>query len=86
MAIRVMVAAVATDEPQMAPNAPEAQIVATARPPRNPDMMTRAAEKSSDESREEVAISPIRTNSGTTDRPYLEAMSNVVDPAMNWAT
>ena len=54
MAMRVMVAAVATDEPQIAPNAPEAASVATPRLPRSPDNTTRAAAKSSADMREPV--------------------------------
>ena len=63
-----MEAAVATDEPQIAPNAPEAPSDATASPPRTPESMTRAARNNSADMREFDATSPIRTNSGMTDR------------------
>ncbi len=68
MAIRVMLAAVATDEPQIAPKAPEAAMEATASPPRRPDRTTRAALKSSADMRDPEATSPIRTKSGITER------------------
>ena len=65
--MRVMVAALASDEPETAPNSAEAASVATASPPRKPDRITRAALNSSPDSRDSEATSPIRMNSGTTD-------------------
>ena len=65
--MRVMVAELASDEPDTAPNAAEATSVATASPPRKPDRMTRAALNSSPDMRDSEATSPIRMNSGTTD-------------------
>jgi hypothetical protein len=66
-AIRVMVAALASEEPETAPNSADATSVATARPPRNPDRITRAALNNSPDNRDSEATSPIRMNNGTTD-------------------
>jgi len=63
-----MLAAVATEEPLTAPNAPEAAIAAIDSPPRNPVSATRAASKRSRDMREPDATSPIRTKSGITDK------------------
>src|SRR6185312_13995406 len=76
-----MVAEFASDDPDTAPKHAEAASVATASPPRNPDRMTRAALNSSPDSREPDATSPIRMNSGTTDRVYEDATSNGAVPA-----
>src|SRR5262249_54388081 len=67
-AMRVMVAALASEDPDTAPNKADAASVATASPPRKHDRMTRAPLNSSPESRDSDAISPISTNSGTTER------------------
>ena len=89
--IRVIVAAVATEDPEIAPNAPEAAIVARDSAPRRPVKTTRADENSAADSCaadscDLVSISPMRMNIGMTARPYFDAMSKVVDPAKNWAT
>ena len=68
IAMRVMLAAVATELPQIAPNAPEATSEATAKPPRMPARNFRAAANNSADMRELLAISPIRINSGITAR------------------
>ena len=62
--MRVMVAALASEEPDTAPNNAEAASVATASPPRKPDRITRAALNSSPDSRDSDATSPMRMNSG----------------------
>ena len=66
-AMRVMVAALASEEPETAPNSAEAASVATASPPRKPDTSTRAALNSSPDKRDSDATSPITMNSGRTD-------------------
>ena len=63
-----MVAALAREEPDTAPKQADAANVATARPPRKPDRIIRAALNSSPDSFDSDAISPIRMNSGTTDK------------------
>ena len=63
-----MVAAVATDEPQIAPNAAQASTAAIARPPRKRPMTTLANSNSAFEMPPWVAKLPIRMNSGMTDR------------------
>jgi len=65
--MRVIVAAVATEEPQTAPKQAEAPSVPTASPPRMPAKMMRAALNRSDDSPVTEATSPIRINSGSTD-------------------
>ena len=80
-AIRVIVAAVATDEPQTAPKQADATIAATDKPPRTPESRTRAARNKSAERRVPDATSPISTNKGITDKEYAEAVSNGVVPA-----
>ena len=65
--MRVMVAAVATDEPHTAPKQAEAASAPTASPPRMPASMMRAALNRSDDSPVSEAASPIRMNSGSTD-------------------
>jgi hypothetical protein len=61
------VAVVATEEPQMAPNAVQAQITAIARPPRRRPANASAARNSDVERPERSASAPIRMNSGMTD-------------------
>ena len=63
-----MVAAVATDEPQIAPNAAQASTAAIARPPRKRDITTLANSNSALEMPPCVAKLPIRMNSGITLR------------------
>jgi len=63
-----MVAAVATDEPQMAPKAALAITAAMARPPLKRAMTTLAKSNSALEMPPWVAKLPIRMNSGMTDR------------------
>src|SRR5262249_60225966 len=79
--MRVMVAAFASEEPETAPKQAEAARAATASPPRKPDRITRAALKSSPESLDSEAISPIKMNSGTTDSVQEEETSNGAVPA-----
>jgi len=62
------VAAVATEEPQMAPNAAEAITAAIASPPRKRDITACAKANSALEMPPCVANCPIRMNSGMTDR------------------
>ncbi|OQC05617.1 MAG: hypothetical protein BWX79_02256 [Alphaproteobacteria bacterium ADurb.Bin100] len=63
-----MVAAVATEEPQMAPNAAQASTAAMASPPRKPPMTAAANWNSARLMPPCVAKWPIRMNSGMTDR------------------
>jgi hypothetical protein len=63
-----MVAAVATEEPQIAPKAAQASTAAIARPPRKRDMTALANSNSDLEMPPCVAKCPIRMNSGITDR------------------
>ena len=63
-----MVAAVATDDPQMAPNAPEASTAAIARPPRKRPMTALANSNSAREMPPCDAKLPIRMKSGMTER------------------
>ena len=63
-----MVAAVATDEPQMAPNAALASTAAIASPPLKRDMTALAKPNKAFEMPPCVAKWPIRMNSGITDR------------------
>ena len=65
--MRVIVAAVATDEPHTAPKQAEAASAPTARPPRTPASITRAALNRSADRPVSDATSPIKTKSGTTD-------------------
>jgi hypothetical protein len=67
-AIGVIVAAVATEDPQTAPKQAEAPMVATASPPLTPDVTTRAALNKSADRPEAEATPPVRINSGTTDK------------------
>jgi hypothetical protein len=60
----VMVAAVATDEPQIAAKPPHAPMVASARPPRNWPSQALPARNSSFDMPDAVANTPIRTNIG----------------------
>ena len=62
-----MVAAVASDEPQIAPKAAQPPMVATASPPRRCPSQARAARNSARFSPPLVAKSPISRNSGMTD-------------------
>ena len=62
-----MVAAVASEEPQIAPNAAQPPIVATASPPRQCPNQARAARNSAPFIPPLVANSPISRNSGMTD-------------------
>jgi len=61
------VAAVAIDEPQIAPNAAQAPMVALVSAPRNPEKMALAASNSSRDMPAREATAPIRMKSGTTD-------------------
>ncbi len=79
--MRVIVAAVATDEPQTAPKHAEAASAPTASPPRTPASITRAALNKSADRPVSEATSPISTNSGTTDSVYAEPTSNGTVPA-----
>ena len=63
-----MVAAVATEEPQIAPKAAAAITAAMARPPRKRAVSTLANSNSALEMPPCVAKLPIRMNSGITDR------------------
>ena len=63
-----MVAAVAIDEPQMAPNAALAMTAAMANPPRKRAITELANSNSAFEIPPCVAKLPIRMNSGITDR------------------
>jgi len=63
-----MVAAVATEEPQMAPNAALAMTAAMASPPRSCDSNELAKPNRALEMPPWVAKCPIRMNSGMTDR------------------
>ncbi len=60
-------AAVAIEEPQIAPNAAQAPTVALASAPRNPEKIALAASKSSRDIAAREATAPIRMNSGTTE-------------------
>ena len=62
-----MVAAVAIEEPQIAPKPAQAQIVAIASPPRRWPTKAFAARNSSCDMPARVTKLPIRMNSGTTD-------------------
>ena len=62
-----MVAAVAIEEPQMAPKPAQAQTVAIARPPRKWPMQVLAARNSSRDIPARVTRLPIRMKSGTTE-------------------
>ena len=62
-----MVAAVAIEEPQMAPNPAQAITVAIARPPRRWPMKAYAALNNSCDMPARVTKLPIRMKSGTTD-------------------
>ena len=62
-----IVAAVASDEPQMEPNAAHAPIAAIATPPRRCPSHAAAALKMPVDRPEAVANEPISTNSGITD-------------------
>ena len=66
--MRVMVAAVASEEPHTAPKQADAASAPTASPPRMPARITRAALNRSDDRPVTEATSPIRMNSGTTDK------------------
>src|SRR5688500_18847886 len=70
MATRENVAAVAIDDPQIAPNSAHEPIVALASAPRMPENTALAAPKSSDAMLARVATAPIRMNSGMTDSEY----------------
>jgi hypothetical protein len=61
------VAAVAIDEPQMAPNAAQAPTVALASAPRKPEKTAFAASKSSRDMPAREATAPMRMKSGTTE-------------------
>ena len=62
-----MVAAVAIEEPQIAPNPAQAMIVAIARPPRRWPMNAYAARNNCCDMPARVTRLPIRMNRGTTD-------------------
>ncbi len=68
MATEAIVAAVATDEPQMAPKAALAMTAAIARPPWKRDITALANPNRALEMPPWVAKCPIRMNSGITDR------------------
>ena len=61
------VAAVAIDEPQIAPNAAQAPTVALASAPRKPEKSAFAASNSSRDMPARAATAPIRMKSGTTE-------------------
>src|SRR5688572_30924304 len=61
------VAAVAIDEPQIAPNAAQAPMVAWMSAPRQPEKIALAASKSSRDMPAREASAPIRIKSGTTE-------------------
>jgi hypothetical protein len=63
-----MVEAVASDEPHTALNPAQAAIADMATPPRIQPSQALAARKRSRESAARVAIAPISTNIGTTER------------------
>ena len=60
----LMVAAVATEEPQIAAKPPHAPMVASARPPRKRPSQAWPARNSSPDMPEAVASTPIRMNIG----------------------
>ena len=64
----MIVAAVATEEPQIAPKAAQAMTAAMASPPLKRDMMELATSNSALEMPPWVAKFPIRMNRGMTDR------------------
>ena len=64
----VMVAAQASAEPEMALKAPQARMVAIARPPRRAPMSPCAAAYNSSAMPARANSEPISTNSGSTDR------------------
>ena len=70
-----MVAAVARDEPQIAPNIAQPPTVAIARPPRQCPTQARVAWNSARLIPALVANCPIRRNNGTTDSVYEENRS-----------
>ncbi len=76
-----MVATIATEEPDTDPSAAQAPIVAVASVPRRPLNMTLIDWKSSRAMPDCLAIEPISTNSGTTDRSYAEAKVNGTRPS-----
>jgi len=65
--MRVIVAAVAIEEPQTAPKQAEAQIVAMESPPFTPERRTRAALKSSAERPVVEAMPPVMMKRGMTE-------------------
>ena len=67
-AMRVIVAAVASEEPQTAPKQADAASAPIASPPRTPASATRAALNRSDDRPVTEVTSPIRMNSGSTDK------------------
>ena len=67
-----MVAAVARDEPQMAPKPAQAPTAAMAMPPRQCPIMALPALNSALDRPPWVANCPISRNSGTTDKSYTE--------------
>ena len=62
-----MVEAVASDDPQIAPNPAQAPTVAIANPPRRPANNALAAANSSCAIEVRAATTPMSRNSGTTD-------------------
>src|SRR5512144_1592804 len=71
-----MVAVVAMDDPQMAPNPAHARMVDRASPPRRCPTKAYAAWYSSRDNPARLTKLPISTNRGTTDKVYL-AMSRI---------
>ena len=65
---RLIVSAVATDDPQIAPNMPEAKMAAMESDPRAPRSVAFAARNRSPLSPAAAATVPMRVNSGTTER------------------
>lgn len=65
-----MVAAVAMDEPQMAPKPAQAMTLAMARPPRKCPTKVKAKRYNSLDMPARVTKLPIRMNKGTTDKVY----------------
>ena len=76
------VAAVATDEPQIAANPPQAAIVAMPSPPRRWPRNAFAARKSSRLIPDVVANAPINRNSGTTAKLKSVTVRIVVWPTI----
>lgn len=81
----LMVATIATEEPDTDPSAAQAPMVAVASVPRRPLNMMLIDWNSSRAMPECLAIEPISTNSGTTERSYAEANVNGTWPSTSTA-